>query len=293
MDKAIRDSQVSILWISGRSYHPGQVVSPHSHDFYQLQYILSGSEKLILNNKSSILHKNNIALIKHSAEHTYSFIESTAILDIKFKLSGDFEKFLDEIFNPIPFQITNEYAIENAKLLLSLAANYNLDKSDDNTLIELDTRLKLFLLQVLRNSRYATTVTNNKIGDSLIIKNSKVSPMIHYIKSHYAEHINLQTLSTFSHYSPQNIIKIFKEVTNLTPTHFIQQVRLQKAVELLEKDTLPINKVAVKVGFTPNYFTKIFFKHIGILPNEYRNLYQHKKFETITLSDEFDTNTQP
>ncbi|MBZ1504789.1 helix-turn-helix domain-containing protein [Latilactobacillus curvatus] len=82
--------------------------------------------------------------------------------------------------------------------------------------------------------------------------------MIHYIESHYAEHINLQTLSTFSHYSPQNIIKIFKEVTNLTPTHFIQQVRLQKAVELLEKDTLPINEVAVKVGFTPNYFTKIF-----------------------------------
>ncbi|BBE26949.1 hypothetical protein NFHkm12_17750 [Latilactobacillus curvatus] len=36
-----------------------------------------------------------------------------------------------------------------------------------------------------------------------------------------------------------------------------------------------------------------FNPHIGILPNEYRNLYQHKKFETITLSDEFDANTQP
>ena len=74
---------------------------------------------------------------------------------LKYWLQSNFEKFLDEIFNPIPFQITNEYAIENAKLLLSLAANYNLDKSDDTTFIELDTRLKLFLLQVLRNSRYA------------------------------------------------------------------------------------------------------------------------------------------
>ncbi|MDG2979906.1 AraC family transcriptional regulator [Latilactobacillus curvatus] len=293
MNRNIRDTQVTILWISGRSYHKGQVITSHSHNFYQLQYILSGAEKLTLNTQSYIFHKNNIALIKRATIHNYSFMDSTAILDIKFKLSPSFESFIDEIFNLCPFQITNEYAVENAKLLLSLAANYNLDKSDDNTLIELDTRLKLFLLQVLRNSRDATVVTSNKIGNSLIIKNSKAAPMIHYIKSHYSEHINLQTLSSFSHYSPQNIIKIFKEVTNLTPTHFIQQIRLQKAVELLERSPLSISEVAVKVGFTPNYFTKIFFKNIGVLPNEYRNLHQHKKFETITLSEEFDTNTQP
>lgn len=49
-------------------------------------------------------------------------------------------------------------------------------------------------------------------------------------------------------------------------------LRVTKAKELLEDETVSIKEVCYKVGYSdPNYFSKIFKKATGMTPTEYRS----------------------
>ena len=59
-------------------------------------------------------------------------------------------------------------------------------------------------------------------------------------------------------------------LTGKTPVDCIRTIRLQRAVQLLEKSKLSIANVAYEVGFNnAAYFAKVFREEYGILPSEY------------------------
>jgi len=63
-----------------------------------------------------------------------------------------------------------------------------------------------------------------------------------------------------------------KALTGLTPTQFIRQVRLNKAIDLLKNTNLIISEVAYKTGFSdPNYFSRLFKKEFNQSPGEFRS----------------------
>jgi signal transduction histidine kinase/ligand-binding sensor domain-containing protein/DNA-binding response OmpR family regulator len=66
---------------------------------------------------------------------------------------------------------------------------------------------------------------------------------------------------------------VFKKIlalTGKTPLEFIRSIRLQHAVQLLEKSQLSVREVAYKVGYNnPKYFTKHFKDQFGELPSAF------------------------
>ena len=51
----------------------------------------------------------------------------------------------------------------------------------------------------------------------------------------------------------------------------MRNVRLQRAAELLAEDKMPVNQIALEVGFlTPRYFSQAFRSLFGVTPTEYR-----------------------
>jgi len=63
-----------------------------------------------------------------------------------------------------------------------------------------------------------------------------------------------------------------KKLTGLTPTLFIREIRLQKALELLATTSLPIKEVAYSTGFgDPAFFSKVFKERFQMTPSDVRN----------------------
>ncbi len=63
------------------------------------------------------------------------------------------------------------------------------------------------------------------------------------------------------------------DITGATPIEFIRNIKLQKALVLLEKSDMNVAQISYCVGFaTPNYFAKSFKAKFGMLPSEYINL---------------------
>ena len=61
-----------------------------------------------------------------------------------------------------------------------------------------------------------------------------------------------------------------KQITGLTPVDFIKQMRIKKALKLLESGSLSVTEVAYGVGFTdPKYFSRCFKAEMDMTPTQY------------------------
>lgn len=73
------------------------------------------------------------------------------------------------------------------------------------------------------------------------------------------------------HLSRSYFCQLFKKMTHQSFNHYLRDVRLTKAKELLARTALPISDVAEKTGYPDEkYFSKLFHSETGMTPSIYR-----------------------
>ena len=71
--------------------------------------------------------------------------------------------------------------------------------------------------------------------------------------------------------SYSNFRKLFKEYTGMSPALYQQNLRLQRAKELLSSTDMSIKEIAYRLNFdSPDYFSSKFKAKVGCKPSEYR-----------------------
>lgn len=71
--------------------------------------------------------------------------------------------------------------------------------------------------------------------------------------------------------SPGACCRLFKRHMGCSPFTYVQNLRLQRAAQLLETTDEPITQVAARCGYgSPSYFTKSFREKTGLSPSAYR-----------------------
>jgi AraC-like DNA-binding protein len=74
-----------------------------------------------------------------------------------------------------------------------------------------------------------------------------------------------------SHVSPGHLAREWKRVFGQTPTHWINERRLQVAAQLLLQTSLSVKEIAARCGFDNiHYFYRVFSHRFGIAPKTYR-----------------------
>ena len=72
--------------------------------------------------------------------------------------------------------------------------------------------------------------------------------------------------------SHTNLNRKLKSISNQNASHFIREIRLKKARDLLENKDLTVAEISYRVGFgSPTYFSKCFHEYFGVAPGELRN----------------------
>ena len=75
------------------------------------------------------------------------------------------------------------------------------------------------------------------------------------------------------------LCKLFKEQLGVTPVGFLQQLRADRAAQLLVSTSLSVAEIAESIGIPdPTYFSRFFKRRQGLSPSEYR-----LKFEGNTV----------
>ena len=83
--------------------------------------------------------------------------------------------------------------------------------------------------------------------------------------------------------SQEHVCRTCKQFLNLTPTEYINRIRIEYAAFLLRSDDAAIEAVALSCGFeNTSYFYRLFRRQHGLTPRAYRKMHLRNPFE-LTL----------
>ncbi len=110
------------------------------------------------------------------------------------------------------------------------------------------------------------------------------SDVCKWIEEHFSENITVTSVAEHFGYSTDYISSKVKEKTGLSAKSYITACRLRYAKQILLCSDLPIDDISNQCGFTdPKSFFKVFKKHEGITPTQYRTTYPNAQNIGISI----------
>lgn len=96
-----------------------------------------------------------------------------------------------------------------------------------------------------------------------------------YVCKHYREKIYLDEIADLLGISSSYLSRLFKRETGISLQEFVNDIRVEKAANLLIYSDEPLPGIAEYVNFpTQSYFGKIFKQKMNMTPGQYRNLHR-------------------
>ena len=96
--------------------------------------------------------------------------------------------------------------------------------------------------------------------------------VLKYIEKHLDDKLTIEQLSDVMHLHPNYFIRHFKSFFGVSPIRFINNMRMEKAKQLLSESDMSVAQIAKLVGTDDIfYFSKQFKKYNGYAPTEYRH----------------------
>jgi AraC-like DNA-binding protein len=102
---------------------------------------------------------------------------------------------------------------------------------------------------------------------------TQVERCLSFIHEHYAREFEVEALAKAVAVSPSYLFRIFRKKMGVTPMHYRNVVRVEKAKLLLLDRALTVEAVAGRVGFEDvKYFARVFKKETGSAPSDFRRM---------------------
>ncbi|MCU7554014.1 helix-turn-helix domain-containing protein [Alteromonas sp. ASW11-19] len=95
-----------------------------------------------------------------------------------------------------------------------------------------------------------------------------------YMEQHFTEALTLTGLAHQHNMTPRTLIRRFKQACGITPLHYLQALRLEQARKYLEVSTMSLDTIVTAVGYEDvSSFSRLFKRHTGLAPSQYRSQY--------------------
>ena len=99
-----------------------------------------------------------------------------------------------------------------------------------------------------------------------------VAAMAEYLSEHAAQPLSLALLSERLGYAPQYLSSLFRREAGMSPSAYLQRLRVEKACVLLLEPHARISQVAQAVGYSDlKHFNAVFRRYKKMSPREFRS----------------------
>lgn len=247
----------------------------HDHDFYEIFLLTSGSIRHIVNGSAQIVRAGEMAFIRPTDSHSFEKLESEIppeLLNVTFRAGTVDEvlRFLGDGFRserllvpPLP-RIVRLRAPDVQRILdaYERISSIPLDRK-----AEINTHARMLLAGVLHD-HYGTTAAL-PIPDAPEWLHTLQIEMRN--KERAAE--GLPALYRLAPVTAEHLSRTIRKHMGMTPTEWINQVRLHHAAHSLRHSNVPIMSVCLEAGFSNmSHFYKWFKAAYSMSPGAYRKM---------------------
>ena len=245
----------------------------HSHDFLEIAFMMSGSGYYRIDGSIVPVEEGDVLILNPGVMHQGLLKDKQTVVTEFFVGISDFHiKGMPENQFPLPegSPIVHTAGELHAKLF-KRCASMEVENSVcwEGRYYMMKAYMMQMVLLLLKSQMKPREIKTGYAFES-INRKYIVEQIVGYFEDHYAEKISLDTIAENMYLSPFYISKIFKSETGEAPIRHLINIRLQKALELLQQEGCSnIKEVACQVGYDDAYhFSKLFKKHFGFPPSE-------------------------
>lgn len=211
-------------------------------------------------NKTNIIYKDFEDILRKGDKNI--IFSYTQKLHKEFKVPGAYSpSFIKDVYYNLTIRILN----------FSKSKNINLDtsyQSDNflNNILNFNNIYELNNYLWIKIDNLFTSINNENY------LYEPVQKVVEFINSNYSDpNFSLDEISKNTFLTSSYICVIFKDFMGTTVNKYINELRINKAKELLKNHEIKMKDIASKIGYSDaNYFAKIFKKETGSNPSDYR-----------------------
>lgn len=239
------------------------------NDYYFL-YLKTGTMQLRVDETTTSITSNTLVIIPPNTPYEYSQQGSEDLFYYWIHFTGSHAlSNLNEFgLVPLPFirqlpQVANPIEYQSQKMFDIFIKNGTYRDA------ELSHCMDAILIKIAKHI--------NSTDD----EKTKLSKSIKHINTYYTTDLNVPDLAAMEFLSVSRYSVLFNKIMHTSPYQYIINLRLNAACEMLRDSTLNITQIAELLGFQNCFFfSKLFKKHIGISPIQYRkNILSHDKIK--------------
>ena len=245
---------------------------PEGRNDYQLLYIAAGKGHFYFkgSKEETIVPKGNMILFRPKEPQVYYYYaeDKTEVYWVHFT-GSQVEEFLDHYELPkdenVFFTgISPDYPWIYNQIIREL----QLQRVNYEELLRI--LLRHILLTINRYIKEQAQTGTDIIND--------MERAAHYFRENYTKNISIEQYAAEHLMSVNWFILSFKNVMKMTPMQYILSLRIAAAKGLLENSNKNINEISDAIGYdNPLYFSRLFKKHTGYSPSQYKKLNSKNK----------------
>lgn len=131
-------------------------------------------------------------------------------------------------------------------------------------------------LQLLGEIEGLLSESSGRLGEYLYVKKAK-----QYIYENLRAQISQSDLAAFLGITPEYLCSVFKRATGESVIKYVNRMKLEGVLSLMERESLPLYRAAERYGFSdPNYVSRIYSKYYGVSITDVDRLKYKKKYES-------------
>ena len=258
---------MQLLWVAHSQLACGDVIRPHSHDYYHLLCVCSGQLQFTLGDTTAPLLAGDLVIVPKGMTHCFENpnADTAYYYEVKFTVPGTALGQTIQLCDGFVRQ--DPYA---TRLVEHIANEYLRCRTqkDSSAAAALST-----LVFHLTADQRLTEQSEPEIIDTTGY-NDLTKSVIDYLCAHYSESVTLDQVSAGVGITKNYLCNAFKRNTGITILECLNLVRIRKAAELIVYSDLSLAQVAQLCGYVSvSHFNRVFAHYIGLPPGQCRRAY--------------------
>ena len=259
----------------------------HGHDFIELVYVVRGDARHVFEREVYELRAGDVFIINPGEVHTFQIepgkrIEIINCLFLPHLISDSLLRELGishsmDYFYVHPFLDSSErfhhrlnLRGEDAVVILTLLEMMIVEAKNRGSGFSTLIRLHMIELLVLL-SRYYGHLRSVHRTSRASDREQVLQRICGYLERNYDQKITLTSLAHIFNSSTRHLNRMFQDELGISVIEKVQQIRIEKAKALLVETDEKVIAVAALVGYDdPSFFSRLFTRHVGCAPGEYR-----------------------
>lgn len=270
----------SIVTIHYYEFGQSFVFQGESHDFWEMVYVDKGRVQIRRDREQIVLEQGQVVFHRPNEFHSIQALDSAPnFFVVSFTCQSDamayFERYqtqldrtLKSYLSAIIREAEQTYVIpKNDTELKKLERKEDAPLGGEQLIKTYLEQLLLFLLRSI-TKKGETGVFPQKEPE----KNPLVQAILGYLGERVEETVRIEDICAEFGYSRSYLSRVFQAETGETLAACAMAMKVDRAKRLIRETDMNFSQISARLSFeNPQYFSRVFKRHTGMTPSEFKN----------------------